>query len=203
MAIVKMNKFSLLSFDSKRSILLNILQNFNYVHFNDLKLKEDESYLEEVENSAVLKALEERLDKLNYTIDTVKKYSKEEIAEDLKRYDIENVYKESKNFDFDLIYDKLIKLVKEREGLVDRKSITESKIEDLSPWKDINLDMNSLYNSKRVFVDTGTISSQFYDNLRRELVEKHLDKSLVIKQSEKDKVSYIVGISSLDEKKNL
>lgn len=200
MAIVKMNKFSLLSFDSKRSILLNILQNFNYVHFNDLKLKEDESYLEEVENSAVLKALEERLDKLNYTIDTVKKYSKEEIAEDLKRYDIENVYKESKNFDFDLIYDKLIKLVKEREGLVDRKSITESKIEDLSPWKDINLDMNSLYNSKRVFVDTGTISSQFYDNLRRELVEKHLDKSLVIKQSEKDKVSYIVGISSLDEK---
>lgn len=200
MAIVKMNKFSLLSFDSKRSILLNILQNFNYVHFNDLKLKEDESYLEEVENSAVLKALEERLDKLNYTIDTVKKYSKEEIAEDLKRYDIENVYKESSNFDFDLIYDKLIKLVKEREGLVDRKSITESKIEDLSPWKDINLDMNSLYNSKRVFVDTGTISSQFYDNLRRELVEKHLDKSLVIKQSEKDKVSYIVGISSLDEK---
>ena len=200
MAIVKMNKFSLLSFNSKRSSLLNILQNFNYVHFNDLKLQEDESYLEEVENSAVLKALEERLDKLNYTIDTVKKYSKEEIKDELKRYDIENVYKESSNFDFDLIYDKLIKLVKERDDLVDRKSITESKIEDLSPWKDIKLDINSLYNSKRVYVETGTISSQFYDSINRELVEKHLDESLVYKLSEKDKISYIVGISSLDEK---
>lgn len=200
MAIVKMNKFSLLSFNSKRSSLLNILQNFNYVHFNDLKLQEDESYLEEVENSAVLKALEERLDKLNYTVDTVKKYSKEEFKDGLKRYDIENVYKESENFDFDLIYDKLIKLVKERDGLVDRKSTTQSKIEDLSPWKDIKLDINSLYDSKRVFVETGTISSQFYDSLNRELVEKHLDKSMIVRQSEKDKISYIVAIASLDEK---
>ncbi len=200
MAIVKMNKFSLLSFNSKRSSLLNILQNFNYVHFNDLKLQEDESYLEEVENSAVLKALEERLDKLNYTVDTVKKYSKEEFKDGLKRYDIENVYKESENFDFDLIYDKLIKLVKERDSLADRKSTTQSKIEDLSPWKDIKLDINSLYDSKRVFVETGTISSQFYDSLNRELVEKHLDKSMIVRQSEKDKISYIVAIASLDEK---
>ena len=199
MAIVKMNKFSLLSFYNKRSSLLNILQNFNYVHFNDLKLEENESYLKEVENSAVLKALEEKQDKLDYAVETVKKYSKEETSDELKRLDIESVYKNSKNFDFNLIYDKLIKLVKEREGLVDKKQANDSRIEDLSPWKDINLDINELYNSPRVFVETGTISSQFYDSLRKELVEKHLEKSLVYKLSEGDKISYIVGISSLDE----
>lgn len=199
MAIVKMNKFSLLSFYNKRSSLLNILQNFNYVHFNDLKLEENESYLKEVENSAVLKALEEKQDKLDYAVETVKKYSKEETSDELKRLDIESVYKNSKNFDFNLIYDKLIKLVKEREGLVDKKQANDSRIEDLSPWKDINLDINELYNSPRVFVETGTISSQFYDSLRKELVEKHLEKSLVYKLSERDKISYIVGISSLDE----
>ena len=199
MAIVKMNKFSLLSFNNKRSSLLNILQNFNYVHFNDLKLEENESYLKEVENSAVLKALEEKQDKLDYAVETVKKYSKEETSDELKRLDIESVYKNSKNFDFNLIYDKLIKLVKEREGLVDKKQANDSRIEDLSPWKDINLDINELYNSPRVFVETGTISSQFYDSLRKELVEKHLEKSLVYKLSERDKISYIVGISSLDE----
>ena len=199
MAIVKMNKFSLLSFNNKRSSLLNILQNFNYVHFNDLKLEENESYLKEVENSAVLKALEEKQDKLDYAVETVKKYSKEETSDELKRLDIESVYKNSKNFDFNLIYDKLIKLVKEREGLVDKKQANDSRIEDLSPWKDINLDINELYNSTRVFVETGTISSQFYDSLRKELVEKHLEKSLVYKLSERDKISYIVGISSLDE----
>lgn len=199
MAIVKMDKFSLLSFYNKRSSLLNILQNFNYVHFNDLKLEENESYLKEVENSAVLKSLEERQDKLKYAVETVRKYSKEERPDELKRLDIENVYRDSENFDFDLIYDKLLKLVKEREDLVDKNQANDSKIEDLSPWKDINLDINGLYNSPRVFVETGSISSQFYDSLRKELVEKHLEKSLVYKLSEKDKVSYIVGIASLDE----
>lgn len=200
MAIVKMNKFSLLSFYNKRSSLLDILQNFNYVHFNDLKLEENESYLKEVENSVALKSLEDRQDKLKYAVETVKKYSKEESPNELKRLDIENVYRDSENFDFDLIYDKLIKLVKEREGLVDKKQANDSKIDDLFPWKDINLDINDLYNSTRVLVETGSISSQFYDGLRKELVEKHLEKSLVYRLSEKDKVSYIVGISSLDEK---
>lgn len=200
MAIVKMNKFSLLSFYNKRSSLLDILQNFNYVHFNDLKLEENESYLKEVENSVALKSLEERQDKLKYAVETVKKYSKEESPNELKRVDIENVYRDSENFDFDLIYDKLIKLVKEREDLVDKKQANDSKIDDLFPWKDINLDINDLYNSTRVLVETGSISSQFYDGLRKELVEKHLEKSLVYRLSEKDKVSYIVGISSLDEK---
>lgn len=200
MAIVKMNKFSLLSFYNKRSSLLDILQNFNYVHFNDLKLEENESYLKEVENSVALKSLEERQDKLKYAVETVKKYSKEESPNELKRVDIENVYRDSENFDFDLIYNKLIKLVKEREDLVDKKQANDSKIDDLFPWKDINLDINDLYNSTRVLVETGSISSQFYDGLRKELVEKHLEKSLVYRLSEKDKVSYIVGISSLDEK---
>lgn len=200
MAIVKMDKFSLLSFNDKRSSLLNILQNFNYVHFNDLKLKEDESYLKEVENSAVLNSIEEKQDKLKYAVETARKYSKEDLPKELKRLDIENVYRQSENFDFNLIYDKLLKLVKERECLVDKKQANDTRIEDLSPWKDVNLNINDLYESERVFVETGSISSQFYDSLRKELVEKHLEKSLVYKLSERDKISFIVGIASLDEK---
>lgn len=200
MAIVKMDKFSLLSFNDKRSSLLNILQNFNYVHFNDLKLKEDESYLKEVENSAVLNSIEEKQDKLKYAVETARKYSKEDLSSELKRLDIENVYRQSENFDFNLIYDKLLKLVKEREGLVDKKQANDTRIEDLCPWRDVNLNINDLYESERVFVETGSISSQFYDSLRKELVEKHLEKSLVYKLSERDKISFIVGIASLDEK---
>ena len=200
MAIVKMDKFSLLSFNDKRSSLLNILQNFNYVHLNDLKLKEDESYLKEVENSAVLNSIEEKQDKLKYAVETARKYSKEDLPKELKRLDIENIYRQSENFDFNLIYDKLLKLVKEREGLVDKKQANDTRIEDLNPWKDVNLNINDLYESERVFVETGSISSQFYDSLRKELVEKHLEKSLVYKLSERDKISFIVGIASLDEK---
>ena len=51
MAIVKMDKFNLLSFDYNRSNLLDILQNFNYVHFNDLEVSDEENYIKEVKNS--------------------------------------------------------------------------------------------------------------------------------------------------------
>ena len=198
MAIVKMNKFNLLSFEEKRSSLLNILQNFNYVHFNDLEISEGESYLKEVKNETKLNALDESLEKLHYSIETVNKFAGEEKT-DLKRLDLDRVYKAGGNFDFDLIYDKLIKLVKEREGLVDKKQIVSQKIEDLKPWKDIDTNLNSLYDSKRLYIETGSISSQFYDALKKTLVEKHLDESMVHRYSEADKLSYIVAISSLDE----
>ena len=198
MAIVKMNKFNLLSFEEKRSSLLNILQNFNYVHFNDLEISEDESYLKEVKNETKLNALDESLEKLHYSIETVNKFAGEEKT-DLKRLDLDRVYKAGGNFDFDLIYDKLIKLVKEREGLVEKRQALSQKIDDLSPWKDIDTNLSNLYDSKRVYLETGSVSSQFYDTLKKTLVEKHLDESMVHRYSEADKLSYIVAISSLDE----
>lgn len=196
MAIVKMSKFNLLSFEEKRSSLLNILQNFNYVHFNDLEVSEDETYLKEVKNESKLNDLNESLDKLHYSIETVNKFAGENKT-DLKRIDLDKVYKAGSNFDFNLIYDKLLKLVKKREGLVDKRQAISQKIDDLGPWKDIDTDLTTLYDSNRVYVDTGSISSQFYDTLRKTLVEKHLDESMVYRYSEADKLSYVVAISSL------
>ena len=196
MAIVKMSKFNLLSFEEKRSSLLNILQNFNYVHFNDLEVSEDETYLKEVKNESKLNDLNESLDKLHYSIETVNKFAGEKKT-DLKRIDLDKVYKAGSNFDFNLIYDKLLKLVKKREGLVDKRQAISQKIDDLGPWKDIDTDLTTLYDSNRVYVDTGSISSQFYDTLRKTLVEKHLDESMVYRYSEADKLSYVVAISSL------
>lgn len=196
MAIVKMSKFNLLSFEEKRSSLLNILQNFNYVHFNDLEVSEDETYLKEVKNESKLNDLNESLDKLHYSIETVNKFAGENKT-DLKRIDLDKVYKAGSNFDFNLIYDKLLKLVKKREGLVDKRQAISQKIDDLGPWKDIDTDLTTLYDSNRVYVDTGSISSQFYDTLRKTLVEKHLDESVVYRYSEADKLSYVVAISSL------
>lgn len=196
MAIVKMNKFNLLSFEEKRSSLLNILQDFNYVHFNDLEVSEDETYLKEVKNESKLNDLNESLDKLRYSIETVKKFAGEKKT-DLKRIDLDKVYMAGSNFDFNLIYDKLLKLVKKREGLVDKRQAISQKIDDLGPWKDIDTDLTTLYDSNRVYVDTGSISSQFYDTLRKTLVEKHLDESMVYRFSEADKLSYVVAISSL------
>ena len=200
MAIVKMNKFKLLSFEYRRDSLLEILQNFNYVHFNDLEVDEDEAYLKEVKNTKRLTALEEKLEKLNYTRDWVNRFSDKD-DNSIERLDLKEVYKNANNFIFDLIYDELRKLVKDREDLLNKKQAIDTKISDLGPWKGIGVDINDLYNSDRFFLETGTLSSQFYDNLKKDLVNK--DKSLVYRLGEKDKVSYLVALASLDEEEEL
>ena len=59
MAIVKMDKFNLFSFENNRSNLLDILQKFNYVHFNDLAVDEKEDYLKKVSNQENLTRIDE------------------------------------------------------------------------------------------------------------------------------------------------
>ena len=43
MAIVKMSKFNLFSFDDQRDALLKKLQEFNYVHFNKVEGVDEKS----------------------------------------------------------------------------------------------------------------------------------------------------------------
>ncbi|MBS6043661.1 MAG: V-type ATP synthase subunit I, partial [Clostridium baratii] len=80
MAIVKMNKFTLLAFESKKDILLEKLQGFSEVEFINLQ---NEDYLEDHEE---LKELmkdsvdskyarsEEDLSKVRFTLEFLKKY---------------------------------------------------------------------------------------------------------------------------------
>ena len=77
MAIVKMDKFNLLSFDSDRDNLLNTLQGFNYVHFNDLVKESDDNYLTEVRETKKLAEIDESLNKVNYAIDVIRDYTKD------------------------------------------------------------------------------------------------------------------------------
>mgnify|MGYP001443607181 CR=1 FL=1 len=74
MAIVKMDKFNLLSFDYNRSNLLDILQDFNYVHLNDLEVSDEEDYIKEIKNSEVLGRIDEDISKLAFLRENIKKY---------------------------------------------------------------------------------------------------------------------------------
>lgn len=203
MAIVKMNKFNLLSFDSDRENLLNTLQDFNYVHFNDLVLDDNRDYLTEVRETSKLAEIDESLNKVNYAIDIIENYTKD-LSEDSYRkisdLTLDEVNKRGSNFGFDLIYEKLTKLITKHEKLVSNKDNLDSKHSDLLPWKDIDIDINSLYNSNRFFFETGTISSKFYDELQKALIEEDLDGSLVYKISENEGNFYVVAVSSLEIK---
>ena len=206
MAIVKMNKFNLLAFKSDRDELLNSLQAFNYVHFNDLERNEDQAYLEEVRNTERLNALDSDMTKVDYVISIIESYMKDrglDLDNDFSELSLDGVKQRGENFDFGLIYGKIKDLVEKRENALAKRSDYQNKLSALKPWKDIDVDIDKLYDSKRVFVETGTVSSQFYEQIQKALVERNLEKSLVYKVSEADKTNYIVAVSSLDEKDDL
>ncbi|WP_297281486.1 V-type ATP synthase subunit I [uncultured Anaerococcus sp.] len=203
MAIVKMDKFNLLSFNSDRESLLDTLQDFNYVHFNDLVLDENDDYLTEVRETKKLAEIDESLNKVNYAIDTIQDYSKdlpEELNTKVSDLTIDEVNKRGSNFGFDLIYEKLRDLITKREKLVTDRDNLNVRYNDLSVWKDIDIDVNSLYNSDRFFFEAGSISSKFYDNLQEALTERGMDGCLVYKMSEKEGNYYVIAISTLDAK---
>lgn len=206
MAIVKMNKFNLLAFKSERDDLLNILQAFNYVHFNDLEEDKERTYLSEVRNTDQLQKIDSNINKVDYVIDLLENYMKDrDIKPDTSftELSLEDVKKKGANFDFDLIYGKVKDLVGQRETALGERNELTKKVEALKPWKDIDVDIQELYDSNRVFVETGTISNQFYEALEKAIVERNLEKSLVYKVSELDKTNYIVALSSIDEKEDL
>ena len=206
MAIVKMNKFNLLAFKSDRDELLNSLQAFNYVHFNDLKRDEEKTYLEEVRNTERLNALDSDMTKVDYVISIIESYMKDrglDLDNDFSELSLDGVKQRGENFDFGLIYGKIKDLVEKRENALAKRSDYQNKLSALKPWKDIDVDIDKLYDSKRVFVETGTVSSQFYEQIQKALVERNLEQSLVYKVSESDKTNYIVAVSSLDEKDEL
>lgn len=203
MAIVKMNKFNLLAFKSERDDLLNTLQGFNYVHFNDLEREDEKSYLEEVRNTERLSALDSDMARADYVISVIASYMKDkglEVDTSFSELSLKDVKKKGENFDFDLVYKKVKSLVGSRENALAVRSELTNKLAGLKPWKDIDVDIDKLYDSRRVFVQTGTISSQFYEQIQKALVEKGLEQSLVYKISEAEKTNYIVAISSLEER---
>ncbi|WP_296142177.1 V-type ATP synthase subunit I [uncultured Anaerococcus sp.] len=202
MAIVKMDKFNLLSFDSDRENLLNSLQSFNYVHFNDLVKENDENYISEVRETERLAHIDESLNKVNYAIDVIRDYTKdlpEELDEKVSDLSLEEVNRRGSNFTFDLIYEKLRDLITKREKLVQSRDGLNQKQSDLSPWQDIDVNMDQLYRSDRFFMETGTISSRFYEDLQKALVERNLDGTLVYKLSEREGNFYVVALSTNKE----
>ncbi len=205
MAIVKMEKFNLLSFKEDRDVLLKKLQEFDYVHFNDLKVDEDEDYIEEVLNSKSILDVDNRISKTNFAIGlldeyTEKKSSIDQLKEEIKKYSLKEINEKANNFRFDQVYDELKELYDLHNEKENELSKNKSMIDELSPWKDITIDIDELYNLKRVFVETGTIADRYYDDLMINFEKSSLKESYILKISEPGDTTYMVAISTLDQK---
>jgi V/A-type H+/Na+-transporting ATPase subunit I len=183
MAIVRMNKFTLVAFEAHKNKILKKLQAFGEVEFINLqsrRLEEEDETLsflkEDVVNSSA-RDIEDNLSRLRTAIEFLKNYVPKESGlkalkegkptltyEDLKEYGKDEVWKD--------IYNS-IKSKEERLSAIDNNTLRlRSELDELYPWRKLDMPFNSLDGMRHVVYFIGILPVQKEDKLRYELEDK-------------------------------
>lgn len=209
--MLKMSKFNLLAFDYDRSRLLKELQEFEYVHFNNLndeKVQEVEEVAEDnllkrvVPDAELLKAQEES-QRVSWAIELLSKYEEKKsklkaMKEGVQNYSYDEIIKKGSGFEFKPIYTKLQNSQKIIDDAKQEIQNSKQKIEDLKHWDGLNIPVKDLYSIKRSFIQTGLVPNKSIEELRTEL-SSFEDVSLDEMSQEKD--VYYVIFAGLKENK--
>ncbi|MDY6065765.1 MAG: V-type ATP synthase subunit I [Finegoldia sp.] len=200
MAIVKMNKFELYSFVHNRDMLLEKLQNFNYVHIKDSESFDDE-YIElpKVDNSENIVEVGEKLTKTKWAIDLLEKYgpkksSLEAAREEIKTYSLSQISDMAEKFDFENNYKKLSNLDSQLTRLEQANQNLEQRRDELLPWKQLNISSGEIENFDRVTVTTGTVPNSYLEKLKEDT--KDTDNLYIEEISSDSSLTYLLVISS-------
>ena len=204
MAIVDMSKFHLMSFGYDRELLLRDLQRFDYVHFDDLQVEDDEAYaaLNEVEVPESITEINEELAKANWAIDILSPYKVKlgmitEMKLGQKSLTLDQLNNRAQEFDFDHSFEELKELSDQKTALLQEKTNLESQLDELSPWTKLSLPVNDLYGFNSVKAMTGSIADKYVANLEKDLID--LKETYLEKVDSVDGNSYVLLITTNEE----
>ncbi|WP_097027331.1 V-type ATP synthase subunit I [Clostridium peptidivorans] len=200
MAIVKMNKFSLLVFERDKDKLLKNIQDFAEVQFIDLQ-ENYEEYTEEgllkVSENKKISHLESQKAKVKFSIEILQKYGakfggfKDIIKE--KRIVSYNEFEDLiKDINWKEIYDS----IKEKEDkinyLINENSKLQSDIDNLIPWRNLDISTKELDSLKTVKYVLGSAPKALKEKLREE-VESKVKENYIEELSEiKNDANYLI-----------
>lgn len=204
MAIVDMSKFHLMSFGYDRELLLEDLQRFDYVHFDDLQVEDDEAYaqLNEVEVPEEITEINEELAKVNWAIDLLSPFKTKlgmitEMKLGLKSMTLDQIGNRAREFDFEENFENLKAISDEKAALLQEKTNLESKLNELTPWAKLALPVKELYGFDNVKAMTGSIADKYVSNLERDLID--LNETYLEKIDSVSGISYILLITTNEE----
>lgn len=208
MAIVKMNKFTLLAFESKKDILLEKLQGFSEVEFINLQ---NEDYLEDHEE---LKELmkdsvdskyarsEEDLSKVRFTLEFLKKYVPQKsglkaMREGKRALTLEELKAEVEKSAWEELYEK----VKEKDvhlaNLDNEKTKLEGEIDSLKPLEGLDVSFEEL-NSMNTPYFLGSVAKQYEDELVSGLSKGYIE---IILRDNQD--VYFLALANKEDKEEI
>ena len=183
MAIVKMNKFTLLTFESKKEELLRRLQGFSNVEFinlqdeNLLEANEELKNLNKDEVDSNIAKYEEDLSKAKTTLDFLthympKKSGLKALEDDKENLTIDELENAVKNINWNEIYCKVKEKEDELHSIESKITKLEGEIEVLTPWQALDISFEALNELKMVSSFVGSISKQYEEELNYKLLTK-------------------------------
>ncbi len=204
MAIVKMTEFSLFAFDSEKENLLHELQKFEYVHFQNLEQDNalSEMGLRSVKVPESLVAVDEDISRVNTSIETLSKYHQKEsgikaMKAGLDTYTFEELEQKASEIDYMPIYKNVRELWSKRESFKAQKDKSKLTIDELEPWKALDIPISYLEEIEKAVLFMGTVPKKLKELLVEEMLDYETTHYEVVGE-DKDNV-FIVVISYGDE----
>jgi V/A-type H+-transporting ATPase subunit I len=172
MSIAKMNKFTLIFFESQKELLMEKLQSFQGVQFINLQ---DDALLEKHEVLQALKkddmdtkysSYEDNISKIKFCLEIIEQYAPEKsglssLLEDKKALSFQEVKEKVEINDWEGIYTYLKEKESALNELINEKTKLEAEVENLSNWMDFDAPFDKLNNLKMTDTYLGTISKQY------------------------------------------
>lgn len=183
MAIVKMNKFTLLTFESQKEKLLEALQNFEGVQFINLQ---EEQAIEEVEEFKELRRdevdskcaeYEENLSKLKFALDFLQGYIPQEsglkaFLQDKKELSYSGLNSIMEKNSWKETYSSLKEKEVKLNTLNNERTKYETEIKSLELWKNFDAPFKYLKEFKKTSYFLGSLAKQY----EQELTSKFQDE---------------------------
>lgn len=182
MAIVKMNKFTLLAFESDRKKLLETLQKFEEVQFINLQeeevLENQEAFSEltKVSLDSSYAKYEEALSKIKFTMEFLKPYASKksglgDMLSDKRQISYQEIQEYMKSSSWEQIYKDIKGKEEKLNGISNEITKIEAEIEILKAWSNFDVPFKFLKELKLSSFFLGTFPKQYEDEVLKELNE--------------------------------
>ncbi|WP_291649185.1 V-type ATP synthase subunit I [Clostridium sp.] len=194
MAIVKMNKFTLLTFESRKQKLLREIQGLSNVEFINLQ---DEDFLEKYEELRSLakdevdleySKYEENLSKAKFALEFLKKYVPKKsglksLQEEKLTLTLDELDEKVKASNWEASYNKAKEKEAELANLDSNITKLQAEIDTLTPWQDLDVAFTEIKDLKNTSYFLGTIAKSYEDTLLEELSNAYVE---IISRSSND-----------------
>lgn len=173
MAIVKMTQFSLLYFSQYRDEILEDLQRFRDVHFDNLTDNDSYKELESVRLPEDLDGVNQELSHLEWMMDVLKPYDErpsglKAMKEGVPELSIDELLMKGKDKSYEKSYYELRNHVEDMDNLKQEKTALLDKKREYGPWKEMNYHPEDFELSQTQVV-LGYVAKRFLEPLKEDL----------------------------------